>query len=52
MNTRPNDADADPEGDDGTVVIELEDGAALMYSPDNPRAWIRTDAPVSLDATA
>lgn len=28
---------------------ELDDGVGVIYDPDNPRAWIRSDTTVAID---
>ena len=38
-----------PAVDRSVAVTSLPDGGLLVYDPDEPTAWLRTDTPVTLD---
>jgi len=52
MSTAHDDDPPDDDAGDAAVVLEVDGDGVLMYDPENSDAWIRTDTPAGLEASA
>lgn len=48
MSTPARDDTADLPAEIRAAELALTDGAVVVYDPENPHAWVESDAPVAL----